>query len=128
MEGLLRLNRRKVRQNPGQAHRPLAAPSSGYNDCHPTVGPPHGWTGAIHRKRRWALRGRRRICCPKDFGEENIGFALEEILDRKAHTPTEQEAARHKRDYWWSPPKWDYQPTGPLRVCLLNGETTGARR
>jgi hypothetical protein len=59
---------------------------------------------------------------------ENVGFALEEILDRKAHTPTEQEAARHKRDYWWSPPKWDYQATGLLRICLLNGETTGARR
>lgn len=59
---------------------------------------------------------------------ENIGFAVEEILDRNVHTPTEQEAARHKRDYWWSPPKWDYQPTGLLRICLLNGETTGARR
>lgn len=59
---------------------------------------------------------------------ENIGLALEEILDRKAHTPTEQETARHKRDYWWSPPKWDYQPTGLLRISLLNGETTGARR
>jgi hypothetical protein len=62
------------------------------------------------------------------YEEENLGFALEEILDRKAHAPTEQEVARHKRDYWWSPPKWDYQPTGLLRICLLNGETTGARR
>jgi len=59
---------------------------------------------------------------------ENIGLALEEILDRKAHRPTEVEAARHKREYWWSPPKWDYEPTGLLRICLLNGETTGARR
>jgi hypothetical protein len=59
---------------------------------------------------------------------EKVGLALEEILDRKAHTPTEQEAARHKREYWWSPPKWDYQPTGLLRISLLNGETTGARR
>jgi|GEM_PF-1360395 hypothetical protein len=59
---------------------------------------------------------------------ESIGFALEEILDRKAHAPTEQEAARHKRDYWWSPPKWDYQPTGLLRISLLSSETTGARR
>jgi hypothetical protein len=58
---------------------------------------------------------------------EIIGFALEEILDRKAHTPTVQEAARHKRDYWWSPPKWDCQPTGLLRICLLHGESTGAR-
>jgi len=39
------------------------------------------------------------------YESESIGFALEEILDRKAHTPTEQETARHKRDYWWSPPK-----------------------
>jgi hypothetical protein len=59
---------------------------------------------------------------------ERIGFVLEEILDRKAHTPTEQETARHKRDYWWSPPKWDYQPTGLLRISLLSSETTGARR
>jgi hypothetical protein len=59
---------------------------------------------------------------------ENIGFALEEILDRKAHTPTEQETARHKRDYWWSPPKWDYQSTGMLRISLHSSETTGARR
>jgi hypothetical protein len=59
---------------------------------------------------------------------ESIGFALEEILDRKAHTPTEQEAASHKRDYWWSPPKWDYQSTGMLRISLHSSETTGARR
>jgi hypothetical protein len=59
---------------------------------------------------------------------ESIGFALEEILDRKVHTPTEQETARHKRDYWWWPPKWDYQSTGMLRISLQSGETTGARR
>ena len=60
--------------------------------------------------------------------EEKIGFALEQILNRNAHTPTDQEAARQKRDYWWSPPKWDYRPTDMLRVSLLSGETTGARR
>ncbi len=59
---------------------------------------------------------------------ESIGFALEEILDRKAHRPTPQEEARHKRDYWWSPPKWDYEATGLLRISLQGGETTGARR
>jgi hypothetical protein len=59
---------------------------------------------------------------------ESIGFALEEILERKAHRPTTQEEARHKRAYWWSPPKWDYQPTGLVRVSLQSGETTGARR
>ena len=59
---------------------------------------------------------------------EDIGFTFEEILGRKAHTPTEQETARRKRDYWWSPPKWDYQATGLLRICLLSSETTGARR
>ncbi len=66
-EGLLRLNRRKVRQNSGQPHRPLGAPNSGYNDCRPTVGPPRGWTGAIHNKPGWQLRGGRRICCPENF-------------------------------------------------------------
>src|SRR5262249_53298098 len=59
---------------------------------------------------------------------ESIGFALEEILDRKAHRPTPQEEARHKRDYWWSPPKWDYEASGLLRIALQCGETTGARR
>jgi hypothetical protein len=65
-----------------------------------------------------------RIVCES----ESVGFALEEILDRKAHTPTEQEGARHKRDYWWSPPKWDYQSTGMLRISLHSSESTGARR
>jgi len=59
---------------------------------------------------------------------ESIGLALEEILERRAHRPTEQEEARHKRDYWWRPPKWDYDATGLLRLSLLSGETTGDRR
>ena len=59
---------------------------------------------------------------------EVVGFCLSEILETKPHTPTEQEAARRKREYWWSPQKWDYQPTGMLRVSLLCGETTHARR
>jgi len=59
---------------------------------------------------------------------ETIGFCLSEILDTKAHMPTEQDAARRKRECWWSPPKWDYRPSGMLRISLLCGETTSARR
>jgi len=44
------------------------------------------------------------------------------------HRPTEQEEARHKRDYWWRPPKWDYEATGLLRMSLQSSETTGDRR
>jgi hypothetical protein len=59
---------------------------------------------------------------------ETIGFCLSEILDAKTHMPTEQEAARHKREPWWSPPKWEYHASGTLRIGLLCNETTSARR
>lgn len=76
------------------------------------------------------------ITWPKDetanlslvWESESIGFCLSEILDTKPHTPTEQENARRKREPWWSAPKWDYQPTGLLRISLLCSETTSARR
>lgn len=59
---------------------------------------------------------------------EAVGLCLSEILDTKTHTPTEQESVRRKKEHWWSPPKWDYQPTGMLRISLLCGESTHARR
>ena len=59
---------------------------------------------------------------------ETIGLCLSEILETRTHTPTEQEAARRKREPWWSPPKWDYRPSGMLRITLLCDESTSARR
>jgi hypothetical protein len=40
---------------------------------------------------------------------------------------TAEEEARRKRDWSWSPPKRDYQPTGFLRIVLLGEETTSVR-
>ena len=50
------------------------------------------------------------------------------VAQLQAELAKQQEAARQKRDYWWSPPKWDYKSTDMLRVSLLSSETTGARR
>jgi hypothetical protein len=62
------------------------------------------------------------------YESETIGFCLSEILEAKAHVPSKEETERKKRDYWWSAPKWDYQPTGSLRISLLCGETTSTRK
>lgn len=59
---------------------------------------------------------------------ETIGFCLSEILECRPHMASKEETERKKRDYWWSAPKWDYQPTGLLRISLLCGETTSTRK
>jgi hypothetical protein len=61
-------------------------------------------------------------------GSETIGFCLSEILATKPHILSKEETERKKRDYWWSAPKWDYQPTGHLRISLLCSETTSTRK
>jgi hypothetical protein len=59
---------------------------------------------------------------------ETVGFCISEILETRAHTLSKEDIDRKKKDYWWSAPKWDYTPTGLLRICLLSGETTSTRR
>jgi hypothetical protein len=59
---------------------------------------------------------------------ETVGFCISEILESKAHTPSKEDIDRKKKDYWWSAPKWDYTPTGLLRISLLSGETTSTRK
>ncbi len=59
---------------------------------------------------------------------ETVGFCMSEILETKAHTPSKEDIDRKKKDYWWSAPKWDYTPTGLLRISLLSGETTLTRK
>jgi hypothetical protein len=59
---------------------------------------------------------------------ETIGFCLSEIFESKPHVLSKEETERKKRDYWWSAPKWDYQPTGLLRISLLCSETTSTRK
>jgi hypothetical protein len=59
---------------------------------------------------------------------ETVGFCISEILETKTHTPSTEDIDRKKKDYWWSAPKWDYTPTGLLRISLLSGETTSTRK
>ena len=61
-------------------------------------------------------------------GSETVGICLSEILETKPHILSKEETERKKRDYWWSAPKWDYQPTGLLRISLLCSETTSTRK
>lgn len=59
---------------------------------------------------------------------ERLGFCLSEIIDAKPHVATAAEEARRKREWPWSPPKRDYQPSGLLRIALLCDETVSVRR
>jgi len=76
------------------------------------------------------------VVWPKDDGasltliheSETVGFCISEVLETKAHTPSKEDIDRKKKDYWWSAPKWDYTPSGLLRISLLSGETTSTRK
>lgn len=59
---------------------------------------------------------------------ETVGFCISEVLETRAHTASKEDIDRKKKDYWWSAPKWDYTPTGLLRISLLSGETTSTRK
>lgn len=59
---------------------------------------------------------------------EPVGFCISEVLETRAHTPSKEDIDRKKKDHWWSVPKWDYTPTGLLRISLLSGETTSTRK
>ena len=62
------------------------------------------------------------------YDSETIRVCLSEIQDCKAHIPSKEDNERKKRDYFWSIPKWDYRPTGLLRIALLCDETTSTRK
>jgi len=51
---------------------------------------------------------------------EEIHFRLSEAYDQKAHTPTKEEVARKKDWNWYQPKKWDYVPSGRLRLSVEN--------
>jgi hypothetical protein len=48
--------------------------------------------------------------------DEELQFAISEFVGRKPHTPTQQELAEQKEYSWKSPPKWDYVPSGRLKL------------
>ena len=74
----------------------------------------------------WPKEERTKLTLTYDF--ETIGFCLSEIQDCKTHIPSKEDNERKKRDYFWSIPKWDYRPTGLLRIALLCDETTSTRK
>lgn len=54
--------------------------------------------------------------------EEAFGFSISEVARAKPHTLTLQESARP-----WSAPKWDYEPTGRLKLSIDCGHYSGIR-
>jgi hypothetical protein len=58
--------------------------------------------------------------------EEELSLAISEKVDALPHTLTEQEVARQKRGQWIYPPKWDYRPSGNLRISI-EGAPQGIR-
>jgi hypothetical protein len=55
--------------------------------------------------------------------DEELHFVISEKIDSVPHALTDREAARQKRGEWIYPPKWDYRPTGNLKLSV-----TGAPR
>ncbi|MBZ5669330.1 MAG: hypothetical protein LAO04_06350 [Acidobacteriia bacterium] len=60
--------------------------------------------------------------------EEPLAFLISEAVERKEHKPTSSEISRQKREPWWHPPRWDYQPTGRLKLTIEWSEHLGVRR
>ena len=56
--------------------------------------------------------------------DEKIGLSITEIIERKEHIITKEEAYRQKADNWWRPPKWEYSPTGRLKFLLHSTEAS----
>jgi hypothetical protein len=60
--------------------------------------------------------------------EEPLSFVISEVLERTEHRTTSREVSRQKREPWRRWPKWDYVPTGRLRLTIECGEALGIRR
>ena len=58
--------------------------------------------------------------------DEDLGLLISEKIDAVPHALTQQELARQKRGQWVYPPKWDYRPTGNLRLSI-EGAPQGIR-
>jgi hypothetical protein len=59
---------------------------------------------------------------------ERIGLSMSEIIERKQHKITQEEISRQMDDRWWSPPRWDYTPTGRLKFLLQCAEASHLQR
>lgn len=58
---------------------------------------------------------------------EKLPFLISEILECTEHKPTSAELAREKLEVWWHPPRWEYRPSGRLKITIDNTEFRGVR-
>lgn len=58
------------------------------------------------------------------FGEK-LQLSITEAIRRSEHKSTPEEIARQKQDSWWRPPRWDYAPSGDLKLALWSCDYPG---
>ncbi len=61
-------------------------------------------------------------------GEEELAFSLKERLQRRDHLLTSEEQEREARTGWSSAPRYDFTPTGALRLQLGGLDRLGVRQ
>jgi hypothetical protein len=59
---------------------------------------------------------------------ERIQFSLNEIVRRVEHTPSKEERKKKDLFSWYSAPRWDYIPTGKLRLEIKSWSLSGIRK
>lgn len=60
--------------------------------------------------------------------DEELPFSISEVVEHSEHKPTREEIIRQKLESWWRPPKWDYKPTGRLKLTIDCSDYLGVRR
>jgi hypothetical protein len=60
--------------------------------------------------------------------DDKLQLSMTEAIRRSAHKPTQEELARQKADSWWRPPRWDYAPSGDLKLTVESCEYAGINR
>jgi len=59
--------------------------------------------------------------------DERVFFFLDEKTARSDHTPTAEERREAKDFSWRTPPKWDFKPSGLLRLQIADASYMGIR-
>jgi hypothetical protein len=59
--------------------------------------------------------------------DEKLPFLISEIVERIEHKPTRDELTREKLELSWHPPKWDYKPSGRLKITIDCTDFRGVR-
>lgn len=60
--------------------------------------------------------------------DEELPFSISEVVACSEHKPTKEEITRQKLEGWWTPPRWDYKPTGRLKLAIDCSDYLGVRR